>query len=356
MSAAASAVVTSSTPLWYATRATGVVSLILLTGSVVLGVITSVRHASERWPRLVTLGVHRNLSLLVTVFLALHILTAELDTFAPVGLLALAVPFLSAYRAIWLGLGTVASDLLVAITLTSLLRARIGHRVWRLVHWMSYACWPLAVVHGLGTGTDAGQPVILALTVLCVVGVLTTVAWRLADGWPRDSGIRLAAGTLSAVALVAGIGWSVAGPLKAGWSARAGTPGRSASAAVNPAGAAITLALPLSTSVSGTINTTGNGGTQDVTINGTGAAVAFHIVISGPPAAGGGVRMTASQADFGPTGQPDLYTGHVTALSGTTIRAALSDQAGATAALTLNLAIEGSNVSGTLAAAAGSGG
>jgi hypothetical protein len=352
MSVSASAVVTSSTPLWYATRATGVIALILLTGSVVLGVVVTVRHATERFPRLVTLGVHRNLSLLVTVFLALHILTAELDTFAPVGLFAVWLPFLSAYRAIWLGLGTAASDLLIAITVTSLLRARIGHRIWRAVHWASYACWPLAVIHGLGTGTDTRQPVVLGLTVLCVAAVLAAVGWRLADGWPRNSAIRLAAGTLSAITLVAGVGWSVTGPLKAGWSARAGTPARP-SAAVSPAsasGGTSALTVPLNTDVTGTIATTGDSAQENVTIDGTGTAVAFRIVITGPAAAGGGVQMASSQADLGPTGQPALYTGHVTALSGTTIQAALTDPAGAAVTLTLDLTINGSTVTGTLAA------
>jgi predicted ferric reductase len=224
MTVSAAAVVTSTTPLWYATRATGVVALVLLTASVLLGVVISVRYATERWPRLVTIGVHRNLSLLVTVFLVPHILTAELDTFAPVGWLAVAVPFLSAYRSLWLGLGTVAADLLVALTVTSLLRARIGHRVWRLIHWASYACWPLAVVHGLGTGTDARQPVVLGLTVVCVVSVLWAIVWRLSEDWPENAGLRVVLGAVTAVLTAVVAGWALTGPLEAGWSTRAGTP------------------------------------------------------------------------------------------------------------------------------------
>jgi predicted ferric reductase len=234
MTYTAATVVTSTTPLWYATRATGVIALILMTGSVVLGITASVRYASDRWPRLVTLGVHRNLSLLVTVFLVLHIVTAELDTFAPVGWLAVAVPFVSAYRPLWLGLGTVAFDLLVAVTVTSLLRARIGHRVWRLVHWTAYACWPLAVVHGLGTGTDTRSSFVLGVTVLCVIAVLVAATWRLAEGWPANSAVRLAAGVLGAVVTLVVIGWTLAGPLKPGWSARAGTPAPPPSSSASP--------------------------------------------------------------------------------------------------------------------------
>jgi len=184
----ASDVVTSTTPLWYATRATGIIALILLTGSVVLGILVSVRYSSERWPRLVAIGVHRNLSLLVLAFLALHIGTTELDSYAPVGWFAVLVPFLSGYRPLWLGLGTAAFDLLIAITITSLLRTRIGHRWWRIVHWASYACWPLAIIHSLGTGSDTRQPIILGIGVLCVASVVVAGVWRLNDALPANAG------------------------------------------------------------------------------------------------------------------------------------------------------------------------
>jgi sulfoxide reductase heme-binding subunit YedZ len=234
----ASDIVTSTTPLWYATRATGIVATILLTGSVVLGILVQIRFATERWPRLVAIGVHRNLSLLVLAFLALHIVTAEFDTFAPVGWFAVLVPFLSAYRPIWLGLGTVAFDLLIAITVTSLLRTRVGHRWWRAVHWASYACWPLAIVHGLGTGSDTMQPVILGITVLCVASVLVTGVWRLNSGWPEHAGLRISVGVIGAIALIVGIAWTMVGPLKPGWAARAGTPAPRATSTAESAGSA----------------------------------------------------------------------------------------------------------------------
>lgn len=153
MAAQAAPVITDSTPLWYATRATGVISLLLLSASLVLGIAVRSRAANERWPRLVISGIHRNISLLVCAFLAVHIVTAAADSFAPVGWWAVAIPFASAYRPVWLGFGTVAADLLVALVVSSLLRPRIGLRIWRLIHWCAYLCWPAAVVHGLGTGT-----------------------------------------------------------------------------------------------------------------------------------------------------------------------------------------------------------
>jgi methionine sulfoxide reductase heme-binding subunit len=166
--------------LWYATRAAGLVTLLLLTASVLLGVITAGRYASERWPRFLTVGLHRNLSLLVLVFLALHVGTTLADSFVSIPVGAAFVPFLSSYKTFWLGLGAVALDLLVALVLTSLVRARLGHRAWRRVHWLAYACWPIGLAHGLGIGTDRATTWVFVLTVGCAAAVAAAAAWRLA--------------------------------------------------------------------------------------------------------------------------------------------------------------------------------
>jgi len=164
---------------WYATRGAGVVSLLLLTGVVVLGVLSVHRFEMAGWPRFLTVGLHRNVSLLAVVFLALHILTAIVDPFTHLGWVAALVPFGSYYRTFWLGLGTIAADLVAAIVVTSLLRGFIGAGAWRLVHWLAYAAWPVAVLHGIGTGTDAGSAWLLAIQVLCALAVALAVALRL---------------------------------------------------------------------------------------------------------------------------------------------------------------------------------
>ena len=164
--------------LWYATRATGLVAMLLLTLSVLLGVITAGRFASENWPRFLSQGLHRNTSLLVLAFLALHVGTTVADTYTSIPLAAAFVPFASAYKTAWLGLGAVAFDLLLALVATSLVRRRLGHGTWRRVHWLAYACWPVAVAHGLGIGTDRGAAWVLALSMACVLAVLGTAGWR----------------------------------------------------------------------------------------------------------------------------------------------------------------------------------
>jgi sulfoxide reductase heme-binding subunit YedZ len=165
--------------LWYATRAAGLVTLLLLTASVLLGVMTAGRFAGERWPRFLTVGLHRNISLLVLVFLTLHVGTTVLDTFVSVPVIAVFVPFASSYKTFWLGLGTIASDLLLALLATSLLRNRLGYRSWRWVHWLAYACWPIGLAHGLGIGTDRATTWVFVLTMGCAAAVAAAATWRL---------------------------------------------------------------------------------------------------------------------------------------------------------------------------------
>jgi sulfoxide reductase heme-binding subunit YedZ len=165
--------------LWYATRAAGLVTLLLLTASVLLGVMTAGRFSSERWPRFLTAGLHRNISLLVLAFLALHVGTTVLDRFVSIPVTTAFVPFVSGYKPFWLGLGAIASDLLLALLATSLLRNRLGYRSWRWVHWAAYACWPIGLAHGLGTGADRATIWVFALTVGCAAAVAAAATWRL---------------------------------------------------------------------------------------------------------------------------------------------------------------------------------
>jgi len=169
----------TDTLLWFATRGAGIVSLIMLTGVVCLGVLTSLRWQAESWPRFLTAQLHRNVSLLAVVFLAIHIVTAVVDPYTSLRWMTAIVPFSSAYRRIWLGLGVVAFDLLLALILSSLLRARFGVRTWRAIHWTAYLAWPIALLHGYGTGSDVGAPWMLAIDALCLAAVLGAISWRL---------------------------------------------------------------------------------------------------------------------------------------------------------------------------------
>jgi methionine sulfoxide reductase heme-binding subunit len=164
--------------LWYATRATGLVTMLLLTATVLLGILTTGRFAGGSWPRFLTVGLHRNLSLLVVVFLGLHIGTTVIDTFVSIPLAAAFIPFASSYKTAWLSLGAVALDLLVALVATSLIRNRLGLRTWRWVHWAAYICWPVALAHGLGAGTDRSTLWVFVLTIACAAMVAGVATWR----------------------------------------------------------------------------------------------------------------------------------------------------------------------------------
>ena len=165
--------------LWYVTRATGLVSLVMLTVTVLLGLLVTGNFTSTRWPRYLTRGLHQNVSMVVLVFLALHIAATVLDTYTSISLSAAFIPFASSYKAAWLSLGAIALDLLIALTVTSLVRGRLGYKAWRRLHWLAYACWPVAVAHGLGIGTDRSATWVIALTLACVVSVGGVATWRI---------------------------------------------------------------------------------------------------------------------------------------------------------------------------------
>jgi methionine sulfoxide reductase heme-binding subunit len=166
--------------LWYATRAAGLVSLLLLTVSVLLGILTAGRFIREKWPAFLSQGLHRNISLLALFFLGLHVASTVIDTYTSIPLTAAFIPFASSYKAAWLSLGAVAFDLLLAVVATSLVRKHLGHRAWRRLHWLAYACWPVALIHGLGTGTDRRTLWLFAAAVGCVAAVAAAATWRLA--------------------------------------------------------------------------------------------------------------------------------------------------------------------------------
>jgi methionine sulfoxide reductase heme-binding subunit len=210
---------------WYLTRSTGAVALLLLSVAVALGVADVRRFSTPSWPRFVIDALHRNVSLLALVFLVLHILTAVLDSFASISPLDAFVPFVGSYRPFWLGLGAVAFDLLLAVILTSLLRGRVGPRAWRLTHWLVYACWPVALLHTLGTGSDVRTTWLLALSGLCLALVLGAVLARGFTGWSRERALGRGVATGGALAFVLGLVlWLPSGPLGSEWARRSGTP------------------------------------------------------------------------------------------------------------------------------------
>ncbi len=170
--------------VWYLMRGSGVTALLLLTGVVVLGVLTSRKTSLPTLPRFATMTLHRSISLLAVIFVAVHVATAVLDPYAAVGLVDTVLPFAGSWQALWLGLGTLAVDLLVALVVSSLLMKHIKRRTWRAIHWLGYAVWPVAFLHSIEIGSDSGTLWLRALAVAMLAAIAAATAWRL---WPFNA-------------------------------------------------------------------------------------------------------------------------------------------------------------------------
>ena len=332
----------------------------------VLGLTEAVRYTRPGWPRFVVSALHKNAALLAVAALAVHIVTSVLDSYAPIHIADVFLPFVSAYRPIWVGLGAVAVDLLLALVITSLARERLGYRGWRAVHWTAYACWPVAVVHGLGSGSDTRLGWVQIIYVVCVAAVLCSLWWRLAQGWSRVSPRRRGTAVLASVVLPAGVAvWALSGPLQSGWARRSGTPmallgaqaktssSSSPGVATRPPAA---WTVPFTARFQGTQQQSSpdDNGAVTVTIAGTFTGAGngrLAVVLTGRPADnGGGVELTGSQVTLGPNRTPAAYQGQVTQLHGTTLAARVSNAAGATltVAVALQLDPAGGGVTGTV--------
>jgi predicted ferric reductase len=181
--------------LWYLNRSTGLVLLVALTASTALGVLALGGRSGRGLPRFVTQSLHRNLALVSVTLLAAHVVSAVADSFVDIRWWQAVVPVGASYQPLWLGLGTLSLDLMAVVVVTSLLRARMGHRAWHGIHLAAWACWLLAVGHGLGIGTDLGTTPAALLaaehrwatlpTLACVAVVLAAAVARLWRGlWP----------------------------------------------------------------------------------------------------------------------------------------------------------------------------
>jgi len=165
--------------MWYASRGTGVVALLLLTAVMLLGLLVTRQGRLPGLPRFAVSGLHRNLSLLAAVFVVLHVLTAVLDGYVSIPITAAVVPLASSYERVWLGLGAVSLDLMLAAVVTSLLRRHLSRRAWRAVHLLAYLSWPVAWVHSAFSSGDLQSGPLLILAIFCAVAVIGGAIWRL---------------------------------------------------------------------------------------------------------------------------------------------------------------------------------
>jgi len=355
----------SSTALWYLSRGTGAASLVLLTATLAMGIADVARWSSPRMPRFVIDALHGTLSLVAVVLVALHVVTSVLDPFAPLKLTDAVIPFAGRYRPVWVGLGAVAFDLLLALVVTSLVRRRIGVRAWRVIHWTAYACWPLALVHTLGTGSDVRRGWMLVLSVACALVVVAAIGARvMATSGTRAGAVRIGALIAMAVGGAALAAWLPRGPLARNWARRAGTPvsllaPARASAATRAAAPARTtpanpLRLPFSARAHGTLRTgiAGDGtALVDIAMRlSDNSHASLDVRLQGLPLDGGGIQVSRSQVTLGPPSDPNRYIGRLVSLQGTTLDARLRPVSGKSVTLHALLDLGGSAGGGPVSA------
>lgn len=166
--------------LWFASRAGGVVSLLLFTAIVVLGAVTAADRplptAMAGWAA----GLHRYLTVGALLLVAVHVGAAVIDSYVDLSWRAVVLPFSAGYHRNWVAIGAIAFDLAVVVGITSWLRPRLSRRVWRSLHWLAYLAAAAAVVHGV-TMASSDQPGFLAVTITCGVVMVLAVVWRVSS-------------------------------------------------------------------------------------------------------------------------------------------------------------------------------
>lgn len=183
---------------WLTSRSAAIVALVLVTSSVLLGLLMATRLV-PRAPGLAKrlTGIHEALALGALTAIAVHGLALLGDSWLRPGLSGIAVPFTMGYRPLFTGLGILAGYLAATVGLTFYARRRIGGRRWRSLHRLSALVWVLAVVHALGAGSDAGTPVLHWFILGSIVPVGGLLAIRIIRGTP---GSRRPAATAPATA------------------------------------------------------------------------------------------------------------------------------------------------------------
>jgi hypothetical protein len=300
-------------------------------------------------------------------FVGVHVVTTVSDGYVPIGFADAFIPFRTAYRPLWVGLGALTFDLMLAVLVTSALRRRIGFSSWRFVHWLSYLCWPIAIVHGLGSGSDTSRSLVLFVDILCAAAVFAVVAWRLVTGRTFTVVQRAVATIGTVVIALVIVVFAVLGPLKPGWSRRAGTSNAllaqlakkaAGSTTTTPAGSTTTTAppraggsgsipsVPFTVGISGTQSAANAGGGQvQVTLSmqlQNATATPLTVVLIGSAVDGGGVAMSSGSVTFGPD------SGVVTALNGGTVDATVNTSPPIQLVLSLNVDQSTGALSGTV--------
>lgn len=359
------AVVNNTKFLWYTSRATGVIALILLGTVVTLGILTASKSTPIGIGKFIGPDLHRRLSISTLVFLVAHIVSAILDPFVTVGLGASLIPFAAKYRPLWVGLGTVSFDLLLVIVATSVVRHRFNHGIWKKIHYLSWVVVTLVLFHALGTGSDAHIKIVEAIYVLFVLAMGGAGIYRAYREYGLAKGQKVIASASLVLVPVALLGWAVNGPLKAGWAKSAkgysifptttvavasGTSSNSSASATVSTGPAVVLPIT-NAAISGTMTQTQtSSGVVVLVLRGSVANSVDYVEIQlNGVVQGGALALESSTAFLGTKTTPNTYTGTVTQANGAALTLSLRGPKG-TVSANLSISLTGSSFSGTISA------
>lgn len=351
--------------LWYITRATGIIALLLLGAIVILGIMTATKSTPAGIGKFIGPDLHRRLSLTTVIFLGVHIVTAILDPFVKIGITTTIIPFVSKYRPLWVGLGTLSFDLMLIIIATSIVRHKFPHSRWKKIHYLSWAVVGLVLFHALGTGSDDKIKIVEIIYVAFVLGVGAFGIFRTS----RERGLtpirKLVAGASLSLVPLAILAWASQGPLKPGWAKSSSSfsilPKSTSLSATTVATTGVissssptttpSVALPVNGSISGTVvQSQTSAGVVILTLRGSVANSQDYVEVqlNGVPQ-NGALVLQSSTAYFGTVAKPNTYVGTVSQANGSSLVLSLSGPSGKVLA-SMNVSLSGSTFSGTFSA------
>ena len=348
--------------LWYMTRATGIIAIVLLGMVVILGMVTATKAAPKGFAKFLVPDLHRRLSITAAAFLGVHIITALLDSFVHIGLIASIVPFVATYRPVWVGFGAIAFDLLLIVIATSVVRHRFSQGPWKKIHYLSWLVVTFALFHAIGTGSDARVGLVEVVYIVLVAVVALAAIFRTATDAQLRKLAKIGGSAVIVAVPVLALGWSLKGPLRTGWASASSsfsllpkvTTTTAATSGSSSGGASSNgFVWPVNGGVRGTVSiANGSSGTSTVTLSGdvSGTADVVTVRLVGQVQQGSLVLQGSSVA-IGTASAPNTYTGAVAQAGGSTLVLSLHGAQGSVTGA-LALSINGTTFSGVLQAPA----
>jgi len=166
---------------WYLARSSGIIAWLMLTATVIWGILVSTKAFPNQRRPVWLLALHRWLAGLTLSFLAIHLAALLADSYVSFGLADLAIPYASDWKPGAVALGVIAMWLLIAVQLTSLAMRRLPRRFWRIVHLSSYLAFWLTSLHAAFAGTDTASWLYRGGAAASILAVAWALMYRLAN-------------------------------------------------------------------------------------------------------------------------------------------------------------------------------